>query len=268
MKNLKPITRHEQFLQDIADGEVDLKPITRQEYFLAKIAESGGGGSSLPSYTSSDVGKTLTLEQQGSEETIIIPEQTVTTSGTFITKADLDGVTVETPPAVITVKLDGVVYEGVEYDSENGFYTVANGSGTIVGQIVPGSPWHLAKSPAGTYTVSASVVVTPPSVAPIWKTAGGIYFVHIHIDGETMSIVEDYTEVSNAVRQMPVYLVSPDGSGLVPISTNSGTALIGYVFEVIRVLGASDKLEIAQITISNTGSVSLERFTVDITPAE
>lgn len=76
MKNLKPITRHEQFLQDIADGEVDLKPITRQEYFLAKIAESGGGGgSSLPSYTSSDVGKVLTVGEDG--ETVAPVWQTV-----------------------------------------------------------------------------------------------------------------------------------------------------------------------------------------------
>ena len=77
MKNLKPITRHEQFLQDIADGEVDLKPITRQEYFLAKIAESGGGGSSLPSYTSSDVGKVLTVGEKP-ETMMVVPEQMVT----------------------------------------------------------------------------------------------------------------------------------------------------------------------------------------------
>ena len=62
--NLTPITRREQFLQDIADGTVDKTPITREEWFLAQIAEavaSGGGGSSLPSVTDADNGDVLTV---------------------------------------------------------------------------------------------------------------------------------------------------------------------------------------------------------------
>lgn len=65
--NLTPITRREQFLQDIADGTVDKTPITREEWFLAQIAEAvahGGGGGGLPSYEASDDGKFLGLVQQ------------------------------------------------------------------------------------------------------------------------------------------------------------------------------------------------------------
>lgn len=69
---MEPITRKERILS----GE-DIKPITRLEHFL-KEAAGGGGGSSLPSYSSADIGKFLAIGEGGSALQDVIPEQTVT----------------------------------------------------------------------------------------------------------------------------------------------------------------------------------------------
>ena len=74
MSELTPITRKEHIMSG-----TDITPITREEMFLQKIVE-GGGGSSLPSYTSSDVGKVLTVVEDSEHPTqhTVIPEQTAT----------------------------------------------------------------------------------------------------------------------------------------------------------------------------------------------
>lgn len=59
---MEPITRREMFLNALSDSEQDLpEPITREEIFLKKAAEGGGGGSDLPTVTSGDNGKVLTV---------------------------------------------------------------------------------------------------------------------------------------------------------------------------------------------------------------
>ena len=72
MAEMEPLTRQEMIL----DG-MDIEPITRLEYFLKKSAQGGGGGSSLPPYTSADKGKVLTVGEVDPVETVVIPEQTV-----------------------------------------------------------------------------------------------------------------------------------------------------------------------------------------------
>lgn len=69
---MKPITREDR----IYAGE-DVQTLTRDEYFLKQhVQESqGGGGSSLPPYTSSDIGKVLTV---GEGIEYVIPEVTLT----------------------------------------------------------------------------------------------------------------------------------------------------------------------------------------------
>lgn len=64
--NITPKRRKEAFLDDIAGGSNDLTPKTREEYYLKQIAEQGGG-SSLPTYTSADAGKVLTVDSEGTD---------------------------------------------------------------------------------------------------------------------------------------------------------------------------------------------------------
>jgi len=175
MKNLKPITRHEQFLQDIADGEVDLKPITRQEYFLAKIAESGGGGgSSLPSYTSSDVGKVLTVGEGELVETVVAPEQTVTLTAEIPYSA-LTG-TIDSAfqnireGATATAVINGTTYQAIgivaagsnmtayKVDELHAFFTYAGQLGVTVFGIED------TEFEGGSYTVSLTAEVPKPEL--------------------------------------------------------------------------------------------------------
>lgn len=53
---IEPVTRKERILS----GE-DIEPVTRLEYFL-KNSGGGGGSSGLPAYSSSDIGKVLTVD--------------------------------------------------------------------------------------------------------------------------------------------------------------------------------------------------------------
>lgn len=71
---IDPVTRKERILS----GE-DIEPVTRLEYFL-KNAVGGGGGSSLPSYTSADIGKVLTLGEDAEHhvQKTVVPEQSIT----------------------------------------------------------------------------------------------------------------------------------------------------------------------------------------------
>ena len=198
MKNLKPITRHEQFLQDIADGEVDLKPITRQEYFLAKIAESGGGGgSSLPSYTSSDVGKVLTLgeDAEHSVEDVVVPEQTVTTVQDTQTQycfATVEGSTIDWASAesgdIIKLTINGTDYQA-EFD--DGSFVALSGD-TMVGAIVfvPFAGQVLFKTTTvGGYTIKATSEV--PDVKPVWEGAPRVVYDELYnFDMKTLTVSE------------------------------------------------------------------------------
>lgn len=76
--SIDPITRKERILA----GQ-DITPLRRDEYFLKNSAT---GGSSLPEYTSSDIGKVLTVgvgSELGSYRTIIDESVTFTQSGPY-----------------------------------------------------------------------------------------------------------------------------------------------------------------------------------------
>ena len=79
-------TREENFWAKIAQdpaADKDMKPLTTEEYMMdqaAKVIAEGGGGSSLPPYTSADKGKGLFLAEDAEHPVSkeIVPEQTHT----------------------------------------------------------------------------------------------------------------------------------------------------------------------------------------------
>lgn len=79
--NLEPRTIKENLLGLIGKNpHAEPRPAnTREECFLADIAENGGG-SSLPPYTSADVGKALTVGEDADHpiQQTVVPEQSVT----------------------------------------------------------------------------------------------------------------------------------------------------------------------------------------------
>ena len=58
LENLEPVTR----MESILNGD-NIEPVTREEYFWQQAATSGSGG--LPKYTAADVGKVLTVGEDG-----------------------------------------------------------------------------------------------------------------------------------------------------------------------------------------------------------
>ena len=176
--NLTPITRREQFLQDIADGTVDKTPITREEWFLAQIAEAvahGGGGDSLPAYTAADKGKFLGLDEDAehTSEEIVVPEQSVTVSGGSGLVAEYDaeffsGVQ-EGDTAVLTV--NGTDYNVTAVVEEQGVGFLTNGEPPAI-YYVPGTGCLFGAENDGDYTVSLKIVTT--AVAPAWVSGGSL----------------------------------------------------------------------------------------------
>ena len=115
-KDLHPITRKEKIL----DGQ-DLAPVTRLEYFLKKAAtKGGGGGSGLPAYSSSDIGKVMTLgEGSESETATIVPEQTVTFSDEPVLLTNVNENTFQnlTPGETANAVINGVSYVATSFDT-------------------------------------------------------------------------------------------------------------------------------------------------------
>ena len=97
------------------------------------IAAAGGGG--LPSYTSEDIGKTLTVNAE-TQATVIVPEQEVTTDETgngdltgvdFSSLLDGDAVTLTVDGEAIT-EVDFVYHDASEMPVEGIYFTPPSGS--------------------------------------------------------------------------------------------------------------------------------------------
>lgn len=197
--NLTPITRREQFLQDIADGTVDKTPITREEWFLAQIADavhSGGGGSSLPSYTSADKGKGLFLAEDAEHPTAqtIVSEQTVSVTS----ESGLSGVAITHTGEIVngetyTMTVNGVsesVTASAMLDSVVCILAITGGSAVISSG--DGTDYTFTALTdgyvpiEGTYTISLTKSV--PSVAPAWTNA--LPAVTEEDDGDVLTVVD------------------------------------------------------------------------------
>lgn len=126
---MEPVSRIEKYLDRMANGgSGDLPaPVSRIEHYLAQIAEgggSGGGGSSLPSVSSADVGKILAVQANPyAGTTVIAPEQTCTEfyeeQGILIPNFDATHFTNGT---VVFCEVNGYTFSGAVTDYGVGVY--------------------------------------------------------------------------------------------------------------------------------------------------
>ena len=128
---------------------------------------SGGGGSSLPSYTSSDVGKVLTVVENTETADHEFPEQTLTLTALGNVYAapisGLDGVILSAGDT-ISITIDGADYDG-EF-ADNGGFAAASLGDYMVGEVsrMGGMDIVLVSQTEGTHTISGvittAVVIT------------------------------------------------------------------------------------------------------------
>jgi hypothetical protein len=187
---MKPKTREQNFLAKIAgdaNADTTMKPRTAEEYFLNQIAENGGG-SSLPSYSSADIGKVLTVGE-GSEtvQTVIVPEQTAEFIAFGVNaRAPITDVSFE---GLSTGDSVNVIVNGNTYAAEYGevqrgvgvFYTSEGYSFSIY---YDGRSSQYLFDDANASSVGDSIIVSAtssvPSVEPKWEAAsGGVTYVDI-----------------------------------------------------------------------------------------
>jgi hypothetical protein len=217
-----------------------MKPRTAEEYFLNQIAENGGGGSSLPSYSSSDIGKVLTVGE-GSEtvQTVVVPEQTVTIAdgeGNDLTGYDFSSVSIGD---VLQVTINGVT-KNVEYEQGLGNLTKLmfdDEAGIVILCSIESLPQFVRlNAEDGTYTVSVSASV--PSAEPKWEAAsgGGIVDIAIgtrtaangadnaiYVNGQELTTLEECATYLESVKDKVLRVYFPDyPEGVTSISAVTG----------------------------------------------
>ena len=121
MDNIEPVSRIEQYLDRMANGgSGDLPtPVSRIEQYLNQIAlGGGGGGSGLPSVSSSDLGAGLCVVKKAVEGAVIVPEQTVVCDEDNEGIAECSDVisSLFTTGAEVIAKMNGTSYTGVITD--------------------------------------------------------------------------------------------------------------------------------------------------------
>lgn len=277
--------RAETTLQDILGMKVgdelqlaggDLPDYTEDDAGKAlQVNQAGTGlewGPGIPSFTSSDVGKVLTVGEEAGEPAELFPMLSVTGSEDNPEPVDIVNANTSLFVAGATVNLTatdttlGQAYyvTGTVIERWPGVMGLMDET-TNITLLMQGNEMVIIIPITGTFSVTATVASS--KIAPMWKTGDGVYLVHI--DAETMTIEEDFADVADAYTKMPVYLISPYGSALYSISNTDGENLFSYAFEVVPGIGtASARLGITQIRISNTGSLTIQRYTADVTIAE
>ena len=202
--NLEPRTIKENLLGLIGNNpHAEPRPAkTREECFLADIAENGGGGSSLPPYTSADKGKGLFLGDGEPEEKYIISPQTATLDGngdpavlpvgsydfSEVSNGDtltliLNGVTTQITAA------SGYGYDFIyNHESEGDTVQIAYSAEQGCGFNYLRRSGDTSSQVAGNYQLSISKAI--PSVEPKWEApaGGGALIVTVSYDPVTLSI--------------------------------------------------------------------------------
>lgn len=191
---------------------VELTPITREEWFLDQIAKNGGGGSALPSYTSSDVGKVLTVGegQGGDTETVtIISEQTVNIlegeiAASVNATSDISRLQVGDS---VTIVVNGVTYTEVA-DSIHDTIVVPVGENYDISVFTDSCAFS---APVGSYTISATAEIRTQVVAPVWQTVEEVVEIETPFTTPTptgITVEELYNSALNGSR--PVLVANID----------------------------------------------------------
>lgn len=181
---------------------------------------SGGGGSSLPSFTSSDVGKVLTVEsvETGQATQIVIPEQTVTTVDGEVEIPNIG--TIESLDTDATMTVNGTALQAT-YNSSPAAWVATSGDYeyaltyiTKGGERVVFSVWDTVNDTGvdGTFTVMLSATVTNYELAADW--ASPIMLVSAEHDGvQAYTLNKSYEEIASA--PIAVVVNSDGNKGLV-----------------------------------------------------
>ena len=268
--NLEPRTIKENLLGLIGKNpHAEPRPAnTREECFLADIAENGGGGSSLPPYTSADKGKGLILgEGSGSETVTIVPEQTVTLTIPEGREHPEPAILTNTYIAGLAVGQTGVLT--VNGASDNITVGIFAGEFEIVSETLhcnvfsENGELFFVDEDEGEYTVILSVLA--PSVEPKWEAASGGGLPKIHMTGSLMpSLVSTYDEIlaihqtgSAAVlydddNSLDVLVLYPTPEIVQPAGTVRGYA--GVIVNGFRNNSTSATITTYDITLGDDGT--------------
>lgn len=163
----EPITRLESFVAGEGGDESTgfKRPITRLEKFISEY----GGGSSLPDFTSEDIGKVLMIDTK-TEYAVIVPEQTVTIAqwSTVLSDADSSAFVAGTD-AIMSI--NGNEYTGTMVDADGaiGIEVVVN---EIYGQsafmfVSDGAVLFASDEGPGEYTVSLKTATVKKTVETV-----------------------------------------------------------------------------------------------------
>ena len=208
-------------------GTIDLtenKNVTFSDNMIAGLHEfnfvpyqeaSGGGGgeSSLPDYTSDDLGKVLTVAEGTSvpTEVIIVPLQSVTVSvGAMLADVEIDATGAneyasDSTPASLFI--DGVRYDGT-------FQQIRDGDMSYPGVVTDGGNviWRggivAILCADGEHTVKLSAISSVPSVTASWQTASGGTPGYSYVKGTQYDDEEATTEAYDDAFRTPLYNMS------------------------------------------------------------
>lgn len=197
--NLEPRTIKENLLGLIGKNPyAEPRPAkTREECFLADIAENGGGGSSLPPYTSADKGKALTVADVPNPPSVqtLIPEQIVTTD----TETTILGQTVYKGDIVNadTSNIEDSYEYTLTVDGTDYYITFSDGLATefdagVAIQIEGSSCAMITFTNNETHTIKLTSVEQTSSANAGWF-ADGVAIVNITFDSASQSFSADKT---------------------------------------------------------------------------
>lgn len=211
MANLNPITRKEAIL----NGD-DVTPLTREEYFAKNAVSGGGSGGGVPTPTSEDVGKVLTVTEDAEHSTqkTLVPVQDITVAdGTAelldVTEPNMDSFNVG-DTAELTISQNGstdlvnlvVVKDGAE--------KVFASSNEPIAIICEEGTWLISGLSDGEYSVGCSATVT--RVTASWQAAGGgggtVFHVLMDSSGSFSEIDANAGDIYAAVKNGPVSFIS------------------------------------------------------------
>ena len=213
LENLTPSNR----MEAILDGQ-DIEPSNRKEYFMQK-AVSAGGGSSLPSYSSADVGKVLTVGEPA--QTVIVPEQSETLGQEQTGDIALSNVN-------YNALAEGLVYtavvNGVEHtcelhaESDTEYIIAWDWESTRYFRFLLGEPkeahYNCGIQDPGT-TITVSLTASAPKGELKWE-AGGI--LNLSSDKSTGALDKNYTEIKAAISAGILPVMFADDSVSIPIA--------------------------------------------------
>ena len=156
----------------------------------------GGGGSSLPPYTSADKGKVLTLGDGSESETVVVvPEQTVTVDDVEATLLNVDtsGFAVG---VIATMSVNGTDYSVTAEEDSGAIVFPATDKDHEYVIFYDGETAVFTPDAPGTYTVSLTASV--PVVEPKWEAAG--LFVTANYVNDGFIIDSNYATILSAIE--------------------------------------------------------------------